>query len=316
MESAIHILWMILAGQPVELGSFKTLELCDLRKTSLITEIEIGRGNSLFCSSFVTTSGEAKTLVHTYRTQGSTGQNLYAGVNSGNQKFTSSVESETDGSYNSAFGRNTLSVITSGNSNTAMGHNALQAVTSGYNNTAMGRRALGSNTTGRNNTSVGTSAMYKNSTGTHNSAFGLQSLYSNTTGSHNASFGRDANFSNTTGNWNTGIGVDAIPGVTTGSGNTAVGGESGYTEDLRNQNVTGSHNVWLGYQSGPSSTKQLSNSIGIGYRAKNDKSDQVVIGNDATRETILNGKVTVTELCIDDQCLDSRELRNMLENAN
>jgi hypothetical protein len=143
------------------------------------------------------------------------------------------------------------------------------------------------------NVAVGHSAMYRNDSGNWNVAIGLQALYFNSTGNNNVAIGRDAGFSNSTGNWNTAIGVDAIPGVETGHGNTGVGGESGYTENLANQNVTGSYNTWVGYQSGPSSPAQHDGVIGIGYRAKTSKDFQAVLGSPAIVETLLFGRVGI-----------------------
>ena len=79
----------------------------------------------------------------------------------------------------------------------------------------------------------------------------------------------------------------------TGVGNTGVGGESGYTENLYNQNVTGSFNTWVGYQSGPSSPAQHDGVIGIGYRAKTSKDHQAVLGSPQIVETLLFGNVGI-----------------------
>jgi hypothetical protein len=110
---------------------------------------------------------------------------------------------------------------------------------------------------------------------------------------NNVAVGRDALFSNTTGDWNTGLGVDAIPGGETGVGNTGVGGESGYTEIPDNQNVSGSFNTWVGYQSGPSSPAQHDGVIGIGYRARTSKDWQAVLGSPQIVETLLFGNVGI-----------------------
>jgi hypothetical protein len=177
--------------------------------------------------------------------------------------------------------------------NTTAGLHALSSNINGYHNTAIGFASLATNDYGADNTAIGHSAMYQNKTGEWNTAVGLQALYSNVSGSNNVAIGRDANFSNTTGDWNTGVGVDAIPGVETGVGNTGVGGESGYTENLANQNVTGNYNTWIGYQSGPSSPEQHDGVIGIGYRSKTSKDYQAVIGSPQIVETLLHGNVGI-----------------------
>jgi hypothetical protein len=213
--------------------------------------------------------------------------NMFVGPNAGKRWMSAEATDNTAvGVF--AFGNNVI-----GAQNTAVGANALWNNTSGRHNTAIGYVALASNLDGIDNVAIGHSAMYENTSGRWNVAIGLQALYRNTTGDNNVAIGRDANFSNTTGNWNTGVGVDAIPGVETGSGNTAVGGESGYTENLANQNVTGSYNTWIGYQAGPSSPAQHDGVIGIGYRAKTSKDYQAVLGSPEIVETLLHGNVGI-----------------------
>lgn len=232
-------------------------------------------------------------LLSTYSDPSSDGRNLFVGVNAGNETMAPLGGPSFWSSYNTGVGRNSLALNSTGWMNTALGANALYGNIDGFINTAVGYAALATNSYGNNNTAIGHSSMYRNVFGSHNTAVGLQSLYRNTTGSHNVAIGRDANFSNTTGNWNTGVGVDAIPGVDTGSGNTAVGGESGYTENLANQNVSGSYNTWVGYQSGPSSPAQHDGVIGIGYRAKTSKDYQAVFGSPMIVETLLHGNVGI-----------------------
>lgn len=213
--------------------------------------------------------------------------NTFVGVNAGNRQM--------DGSAieNTAVGENAFALNLWGTQNTAIGANALWGNVYGARNTAVGYVALAANSDGIDNVAIGHSAMYRNESGAWNVAIGLQALYNNTTGINNVAIGRDANFSNTTGNWNTGVGVDAIPGVETGSGNTAVGGESGYTDNLDNQNVSGSYNTWIGFQAGPSSPAQHDGVIGIGYRAKTSKDHQAVLGSPEIVETLLHGNVGI-----------------------
>lgn len=213
--------------------------------------------------------------------------NTFLGVNTGNEEMAVTALDNT------ALGSNAFSWNVLGAENTALGSNALWRNFSGFRNTAVGYVALANNFDGMDNVALGHSAMYRNESGNWNVAIGLQALYHNSTGHNNVAIGRDANFSNTTGNWNTGVGVDAIPGVETGNGNTAVGGESGYTENLANQNVRGSYNTWIGYQSGPSSPAQHDGVIGIGYRAKTSKNFQAVLGSPAIVETLLFGRVGI-----------------------
>jgi trimeric autotransporter adhesin len=213
--------------------------------------------------------------------------NTFVGLNAGSRSIAPSA------TENTAVGAHSFAQNSTGAENTALGANALWSNSDGMRNTAIGYVALAGNLDGIDNVALGHSAMYKNESGAWNVAIGLQALYMNTTGLNNTAVGRDAVFSNTTGSWNTGIGVDAIPGVETGSGNTAVGGESGYTEDLNNQNVTGSLNTWIGYQAGPSSPAQHDGVIGIGYQAKTSKDYQAVLGSPRIVETLLYGNVGI-----------------------
>ncbi len=213
--------------------------------------------------------------------------NTFLGVNAGNEYMSTMAYDNT------ALGANAFSLNVIGAENTAIGSNALWRNYSGYRNTALGFVAMANNYDGMDNVALGHSAMYRNESGNWNVAIGLQALYHNSTGNNNVAVGRDANFSNTTGNWNTGIGVDAIPGVDTGHGNTGVGGESGYTENMANQSVSGSYNTWIGYQSGPASPAQHDGVIGIGYRSKTSKDFQAVLGSPAIVETLLYGRVGI-----------------------
>jgi len=107
-----------------------------------------------------------------------------------------------------------------------------------------------------------------------NSAMGLSALQYNTTGFYNSAQGVRALYSNTTGN-----------------DNSAQGVEAGYTETPANANVSGSQNVWIGYQSGPGVVTQLDNSIGVGYRSHPMASNHAVFGNSSITLTTLYGRV-------------------------
>jgi hypothetical protein len=266
-----------------ELQEAQALELQELQELQETQALELQELQGL----------ELPELIHTFSDPLVHGNNTFIGINSGNTFALPTGGQSYYSSHNTALGRNTLALNEIGWENTAVGVNALHFNVDGYHNTAIGFVALGSNDYGADNTAIGHSAMYKNRLGTHNTAIGLQALYMNISGSHNVAIGRDAGFSNTTGEWNTAVGVDAIPGVDTGRGNTGVGGESGYTENLANQNVTGSYNTWIGYQAGPSSPAQHDGVIGIGYRSKTSKDYQAVLGSPQIVETLLYGNVGI-----------------------
>jgi len=59
----------------------------------------------------------------------------------------------------------------------------------------------------------------------------------------------------------------------------------------------------------------VSNSIAIGYRAKNTASNQAVIGNHDTAETILFGSVKVNRICVGSTCADEASFKALLDGA-
>jgi hypothetical protein len=105
--------------------------------------------------------------------------------------------------------------------------------------------------------------------------------------------GTSALQSNTTGYYNSAMGTSALQSNTTGSYNSAMGLEAGYTDTPANANVSGSNNVWVGYQAGPGTATQLTNSIGIGYRSKTLESNHAVFGNSSITRTTLYGTVEI-----------------------
>ncbi len=246
------------------------------------------------------------------------GQNMFVGVNAGMALKAHTVAEGDDpmiGSLNAAFGENALATNQQGHSNTAVGTDALSMNTGGVFNVAVGTRTMAYNTTGSGNIAVGPAALVNNTSGRHNSAFGLQALAKLETGHDNSAFGRDAMFSSKKGSWNSAFGVDSLPGLASGEGNSAFGGEAGYTDEPTHQLINGSYNSWFGYQSGPGSLKQVSNSIAIGYRAKNTASNQAVIGNHDTTETILFGRVKVDKICLGSTCADEASFKALLDGA-
>lgn len=257
-------------------------------------------------------------LLSTFSPKHTHGQNIFVGYNAGSTLKNHTVAEGDDpniASFNAALGENALATNQQGHSNTAVGADALSTNGDGFFNVATGRQALGSNKSGSGNVAVGAAAMYRNSSGRHNSAVGLQALHRLESGHDNSAFGRDAMFSTTKGSWNSAFGVDSLPGLDSGIGNSAFGGEAGYTEEPNHQLKTGSFNSWFGYQSGPASLRQVSNSIAIGYRAKNTDSNQTVIGNHDTAETVIFGNVKVNAICVGPTCVDADSFKLLLEGA-
>jgi hypothetical protein len=188
---------------------------------------------------------------------------------------------EQTGSYNAAFGFQSLNNNTTGSYNTASGFRALIKNTSGNLNTAVGSQALYSNTTAQYNVAIGSNALYFNNGG-GNTAIGFSALQNNTSGYGNTAVGDDAVTSNSSGNSNTGIGDDALASIGTGSQNTAVGASTLI------DNVTGSNNVALGYGAGESI--QDSNNVDIANGGSSSDSGVIRIGTANTQtKTYISG---------------------------
>lgn len=195
-------------------------------------------------------------------------------------------------STNTVLGQKALFRNTTGIQNTAVGFNALYENRSGESNVAIGMSSLYFNTVGLGNVGIGVLALRNNTIGNYNVAIGTDALQKNTDGSYNTAINYDALHNNTTGDGNTSVGFLSLYSNTNGSGNVAIGfGAGGQTDD--NANVSGSQNTWIGYQAGPGTPIQLNNSIAIGYHAKNTESNQVVLGDENIKSTILRGAVSI-----------------------
>jgi len=214
----------------------------------------------------------------------------------------------TGGNANTAIGDNALLHNTTGESNTAVGYFAGQNVTTGLGDTAIGESALNAVTTGTDNTAVGHRAIFTG-TGKRNTSVGKDSqccgaLYfddtgighdamagldwenylldvfvnTNFTGSGNTALGRSSLVGLTTGNNNTVAGMLAGGSFSSGSNNVAVGFQAGVTATDANRNTSGSNNTWIGYNSGPGTGTQLTNSAAIGSYALVSVSNALVLG--------------------------------------
>ena len=214
----------------------------------------------------------------------------------------------TSGNANTAVGANALLQNTSGQSNTAAGYSAAQNITTGIGNTAVGDSALNAVTTGTDNTAVGHRAIFTG-TGKRNTSVGKDSqgcgsayydstsighdamagldwenyqtdnfICTNFTGSGNTALGRSSLVGLTTGNDNTVAGMLAGGSFSSGSNNVAMGFLAGVTSTDANRNTSGSNNTWIGYESGPGTPTQLTNSTAIGSNALVSSSNALVLG--------------------------------------
>ncbi|AKM83763.1 TPA: hypothetical protein DCP88_03770 [Candidatus Campbellbacteria bacterium] len=223
-----------------------------------------------------------------------------------------SLYSNTTGYLNASFGYKSLHFNTEGYNNVASGYTSLYSNTTGNNNIASGSYALFSNIGGSRNIASGSMSLYANISGGYNIALGTESLVSNTTGGLNSAVGDMSLYSNTTGASNVGIGDSVLYNNSTGSYNVAIGINSlayggspsrsvgiGYNAGSL---VSGSNNIFLGYQAGNNLTTG-SNNLVIGYDVDAPSataSNQLNIGNlifgtgiNGTGTTLSSGKIGI-----------------------
>ena len=173
------------------------------------------------------------------------------------------------------------------NNNVAIGYEALRGSTSssantGVDNTAIGFQTLWSNTDGFRNSATGERALYSNTSGYANTANGWWALILNTNGIFNTALGAEALYNNTAGFSNTGEGYQALTSNTSGNFNTALGYQAGKTATSANANTTGSNNTFIGSNSGPGTSTQLTNATAIGYNALVSADNSLVLGGTGT----------------------------------
>jgi hypothetical protein len=234
-----------------------------------------------------TLADDVSALVRSFTAQGSVGQNLFVG-RSGNARMSPNGGSPVLASYNVAVGEKAFLNNSTGYQNVAVGYTALFSNSTGQGNVAVGLQALRGNTSGNHNIALGAASMMSNTTGNYNVGIAADALRFNTTGSYNMAMGYDALHSTETGSGNVSLGYLSMYANESGSGNVAIGFRAGFTAT---PNVSGHGNVWIGTDSGPSTDTPLNNAIAIGDLASNSESDQVVLGNEAVRNTVLRGAV-------------------------
>lgn len=187
-------------------------------------------------------------------------------------------------SFNTSFGDGALKSNTDGENNTAIGVNALSVNTTGSYNTATGTGALRYNSTGEQNTAHGHFTLTNNISGSFNTANGANALSNNTSGSYNTANGVSALLYNTSGSRNTAIGHGALVENTTGNSSTALGFAAGAYG-------SGSSNLYLGNQAGPTSLTIENNKLYIANSSGNP-----LIGGDFNTKTVtISGSLEVTQ---------------------
>ena len=181
---------------------------------------------------------------------------------------------------------NNVKTMSVGTTSTFLGYEAGN-INQGPANTFVGYQTGYNNTTGNFNVLYGKWAGYSITSGYSNVALGEDALYGHAnpgdplieiTGHENTAVGQSGSYNITTGNDNTSIGAYALQNTTTGSGNVALGAYAGLTSNSANANVTGSNNTFIGYNAGPGTSTQISDSIAIGHNAVVHSSNQMVLG--------------------------------------
>jgi trimeric autotransporter adhesin len=195
------------------------------------------------------------------------------------------LQQNTTGAANTSVGANSLVVNSTGGQNTAVGNGALSNNISGNNNVSIGETSTNYNTVGSNNTAVGGQAYHYNVAGTGATAVGAGAMYfaNNTTtpfNNYNTAIGNGALRGSTdpsvnTGNYNTSVGHFSLVVNTSGSFVTALGYEAGYG---LNPNTSGNNNTFIGAYSGLASATQRTNATAIGYNAKVDMDNAMILG--------------------------------------
>jgi hypothetical protein len=164
--------------------------------------------------------------------------------------------------------------IAPGNSNLFVGlGSGLSSNASATENAFFGTNAGKSNTGGDANSFFGANAGADNTLGFGNSFFGDSAGTQTTIGESNSFFGFLAGFQNETGTGNTFVGK-AAGLLTRGDRNSALGAEAG------RQNGSGSANTFIGANA-DAGTSVLTNATAIGAGAIVNRSDSLILGNNA-----------------------------------
>jgi hypothetical protein len=133
------------------------------------------------------------------------------------------------------------------------------------------------------NSGVGYGALESVTTGNFNTAFGHLALNKLTTGGSNAALGTSTLENATTTSSTLGIGDGALRFLTSGSDNVAIGSNSGTFDKNDNQLNTINQSVLIGRLTNP--TASSTNEIVIGYGAKGQGSNSIMLGNSSIDAT-------------------------------
>lgn len=180
----------------------------------------------------------------------------YTGAETGNIIIGANALGRT-GAGNNILIRTPSAVLADGQLNIFIGQmvgNTTYDITMAKTNIGIGSSCFNALTTGSQNVTVGPGNMQLLTTATANASLGQGAMQSITTGSNNTAMGFGALTMASTSSENVAIGTNCLDEVTTGVGrNTGVGTASG--DNLS----TGTHNLFLGFNSGLNYTTESSN---------------------------------------------------------
>ena len=165
----------------------------------------------------------------------------------------------------------------------------------GADTVIIGQNALsGNGGAGNYNTAIGAQAMASQSGGfpQSNVAVGRQALQNIDNANYNAALGANSMRSLTTGFNNTSVGSSSLSNNTTGDNNIAVGYNAGNLLSSNSPNFTPSNSIFIGKDTRAEAIGQT-NQIVIGADAVGRGSNTTVLGNSATTETRIWGKLDV-----------------------
>lgn len=165
----------------------------------------------------------------------------------------------------------------------------------GADTVIIGQNALsGNGGAGNYNTAIGAQAMASQSGGfpQSNVAVGRQALQNIDDANFNAALGAYSMRSLSTGSNNTSVGSSSLSNNTTGDNNIAVGYNAGNLLSSNSPNFTPSNSIFIGNDTRAEAIGQT-NQIVIGADAVGRGSNTTVLGNSATTETRIWGKLDV-----------------------
>lgn len=231
------------------------------------------------------------------------------------------MENSITGFWNVSIGRNNLTGNVNGSRNIAIGNEALRTLETGTRNIGVGTFAMCYLQYGDRNIAIGADSLWYATHAEDCVAIGMAAMSSKGTGETNLkeciAIGRDA-MHNCDDNARNVIAIGRYAGTyaviedvfvgtragyrSGGRGNVAIGDQAFSTttsegdgaRDPDTGNLLGDYNTFVGKNADVADTTTAKNrSTAIGYNAKVSKSDQVVLGGDNTKETVIKGDLIV-----------------------